>query len=464
MDHVVGIQYTSSYSPTKRITFPEGDFNGLPAHVWPKNASRDDNGVVSIAGVSLPELAEEFGTPLFVVDEDDFRSRCRDLARAYQGPERVHYASKAFLTREIARWVAQEGLSLDVASYGELRVAQAADFPAGRITAHGNNKSAQYLQACVSAGVEHVVLDSFQEIASLGAEAERQGKVQPVLVRVTPGVDAHTHEFIATSHEDQKFGFSLASGAAKQAAEQAFHHPWLDLRGLHCHVGSQVFDAEGFSLAAKRLMRLQNTLQEELDTRLPVLDLGGGYGIAYTENDTPLDVQAVAADLIARVKAEADRLGLEAPTIMVEPGRAIAGPSTVTVYEVGTIKDVHVTDDLTRRYIAVDGGMSDNIRPALYQAEYDARVVSRLCEGELCDSRVVGSHCESGDILIADQRYPEDIRPGDLLALAATGAYCFAMASRYNMFTRPAVVSVKDGKARLMVRRETIEDFLAMEA
>ncbi|AZA11213.1 diaminopimelate decarboxylase [Corynebacterium gerontici] len=463
MDHVVGIQYTSSYSPTKRVTFAEGDFNGLPAHVWPKNASRDDSGVVSIAGVSLPELAEEFGTPLFVVDEDDFRSRCRALARAYGAPERVHYASKAFLTRAIARWVAEEGLSLDVASYGELRVALAADFPAERITAHGNNKQAEYLQLCVESGVEHVVLDSFQEIEELAVEAERQGKVQPVLVRVTPGVDAHTHEFIATSHEDQKFGFSLATGAAFKAALEAHEHPSLNLRGLHCHVGSQVFDADGFSLAAERLMGLLSKLQQELGTKLPVLDLGGGYGIAYTENDTPLDVEKVAKDLISRVRAQAEVLGIEAPEIMVEPGRAIAGPSTVTVYEVGTIKDVNVTDEHTRRYIAVNGGMSDNIRPALYQAEYDARVVSRLCDGEVTDTRVVGSHCESGDILIADERFPNDIRPGDLLALAATGAYCFAMTSRYNMFSRPAVVSVNDGEARLMVRRETIEDFLALE-
>lgn len=288
------------------------------------------------------------------------------------------------------------------------------------------------------------------------------------MIRVKPGIEAHTHEAIATSHEDQKFGFSLASGSAFAAARAAINAENLKLVGLHCHVGSQVFDAEGFSVAAERVLGLLSRIHEELDPAaaagVNVLDLGGGYGIAYTVAEEALDVQAIATDLRAKVIGHAEALGIDAPKIMAEPGRAVVGPSTVTVYEVGTIKDVHVDDDQTRRYISVDGGMSDNIRPALYDSEYDARVVSRFVDGEPTSSRVVGAHCESGDILIRDQQYPADIKPGDLLALAATGAYCYAMSSNYNQFTRPAVVAVRAGQTKLMLRRETIADLMSLEA
>lgn len=442
------------------------DFNDLPAHVWPRTARREEDGVVTIGGVPLPDLAEEFGTPLFVVDEDDFRSRCRDMADAF-GADNVHYASKAFLTRTIARWVDEEGLSLDVASQNELGIALAADFPAERITVHGNNKSAAFLQACVDNSVGAVVLDNATELEMLDLIAAKSGKTQCVLVRVKPGVEAHTHEMIATAHEDQKFGFSLASGSAKDAALAAQKAENLELIGLHCHVGSQVFDANGFKLAAERVLGLVSELHDEVGASLfdtfTVLDLGGGYGIAYTADEAPLDVATVAADLITTVGKFAAELGQPTPTVMVEPGRAIAGPSTVTMYEVGMIKDVHVTDTQTRRYVAVDGGMSDNIRPALYQAKYDGRVVNRFVDGETTDTRIVGSHCESGDILIDNEQYPDDIEQGDLLALAATGAYCYAMSSRYNQFGRPAVVSVRGGRAKLMLRRETLDDILSLE-
>ncbi|MDK8768823.1 diaminopimelate decarboxylase [Corynebacterium freneyi] len=438
-------------------------FNGLPAHVWPRNASRGDDGVVSIAGVKLTDVAERFGTPVMVVDEDDFRSRCRDMAAAFGGPERVHYASKAFLTRTVARWVDEEGLSLDVASLNELRIALMADFPAERITAHGNNKDDEFLRACVVEGVGHVVLDSDQELERLEVIAGEEGRAQRVMVRVKPGIEAHTHEFIATSHEDQKFGFSLASGSAYRAAEAAVKAEHLDLVGLHCHVGSQVFDARGFTAAADRVLELYSRIHDELGVVLPELDLGGGYGIAYTEDEEPLDVDAVARELLAAVARTAAELGIDAPTVLVEPGRAIAGPGTVTVYEVGTVKDVTVAEGVTRRYLSVDGGMSDNIRPALYGSLYDARLVSRMAEGRPTATRIVGSHCESGDILIRDAEYPDDIRRGDLVAMAATGAYAYAMASRYNAFSRPAVVSVRDGVVTPMMRRETIQDFLALE-
>lgn len=435
------------------------EFNDLPAHVWPKNARRESDGSVSIAGVNLADLAGEYGTPLFVVDEDDFRSRCQAMAAAF-GAENVHYAAKAFLTKAIARWVNDEGLHLDVASLGELQVALATGFPAARITAHGNNKTVSYLDKIVTEGVGTVVLDAPGEIGLLDERAARAGVTQRVMVRVKPGIEAHTHEMIATAHEDQKFGFSLTSGSAYAACEKALDAEHLDLVGLHCHVGSQVFDAEGFSQAAERVLSLFVELHEKRHVTLTTLDLGGGFGIAYTAHSHPLNVDDVAQNLIARVERRCEKLGLDVPRIMVEPGRSIAGPTTVTVYEVGQVKDVHVTDRQTRRYIAVDGGMSDNLRPALYQAEYDLRLVNREASGTPIPTRVVGSHCESGDILITNEAYPDDIATGDLVATAATGAYCYAMSSRYNMMLRPAVVSVKDGKASLMVKRETIEDVL----
>ena len=438
-------------------------FNQLPAHVWPRNAARTDDGVITIAGVALPEIAAQYGTPVMVVDEDDFRSRCRDMAEAFGSPRNVHYASKAFLTRHIARWVDEEGLALDVASENELRIALAADFPPERITVHGNNKSESFLRLCLESKVGHVVIDSRQELTELEALAKEVGQVQDVFVRAKPGVDAHTHEFIATSHEDQKFGLSLASGTAYEAAVAAINSPHLELTGLHCHVGSQVFDAEGFKLAAERVLGLYAQIWKEQNVALKYLDLGGGYGIAYTDDEAPLDVAAVARDLLREVQDVADDLGIEAPTVVVEPGRAIAGPSTVTVYRVGVVKDVHTSYTATRRYIAVDGGMSDNIRPALYASLYDARVANRLTHGTPVQTRLVGSHCESGDILVEDGNWPDDIAADDLIALAATGAYCYSMSSNYNSFGRPAVVAVRDGEIYPMIRRETVEDILARE-
>lgn len=442
----------------------QADFNALPAHVWPRNAARDHKGNITIAGVRLSDIAAEFGTPTMIVDEADFRARCQEMAAAFGEPRLVHYASKAFITSEIVRWVADEGLGLDVASLGELEIALHAGFPAADIAAHGNNKSDAYLRRIVSAGVGQVILDAPSEIPRLAAIAAEAGVVQEVMVRVTPGVEAHTHEFIATSHEDQKFGFSLATGAAFAAASDCIASEHLRLVGLHCHVGSQVFDAEGFSVAAQRVLGLYKQIHKELGVTLDYLDLGGGYGIAYLAEETALDVATVAQDLLQAVADCAQELGIEPPQVMVEPGRAIAGPSTVTLYTLGTLKDVQVTDQQQRRYLAVDGGMSDNIRPALYGSSYDVRVANRTVSGAPVATRVVGSHCESGDILVQDAWYPDDIAEGDLLAFAATGAYCYSMSSRYNMLLRPAIVQVKAGEARLMVRRETMDDYFRLEA
>ena len=367
MDPVTAQQPT----PLRRRTATTEEFNLIPAHVFPRTARRAESGEVMIGGVSLPELAATHGTPSFVMDEADFRSRCREMAEAFGGGERVHYASKAFISTAVCRWVAEEGLSLDVASLGELRIALHADFPAERITVHGNNKNEEFLRAAVEAGVELIVIDSLQEVAELSRVARELDTTQDVLVRVTPGVHVDTHEFIATSHEDQKFGFSLASGKAKQAAEECLAADGLVLRGLHCHVGSQVFDADGFVLAAERLLGLWKQLlaHDATGEDFNVLDLGGGYGIAYTPDQEALDVASVARNLRAKVAEAAEEAGVPTPIVNVEPGRAIAGPAMVTIYRVGTVKDVETSDHTVRRYISVDGGMSDNIRPALYQAE-----------------------------------------------------------------------------------------------
>jgi len=439
----------------------------LAPNVWPRSTVRGDDGVVTIAGVPLTDIAAEFGTPIFVIDEDDFRARCRDIAEAFGGGDNVHYAAKAFLCSEVARWVAEEGLSLDVATGGELAVALHADFPPERITLHGNNKSVDELTKAVKAGIGHVVLDSMIEIERLDEIAGAAGVVQDVLVRVTVGVEAHTHEFISTAHEDQKFGLSLASGAAMDAVRRVFAADNLRLVGLHSHIGSQIFDVDGFELAAHRVIGLLRDVVAEFGvdktSQLETVDLGGGLGISYLPQDDPPPITDLAAKLGAIVRNESAAVGLPAPRLVVEPGRAIAGPGTITLYQVGTVKDVDIASDRHRRYISVDGGMSDNIRTSLYGAEYDVRLVSRVSEMPATLSRVVGKHCETGDIVVKDAWLSDDVAPGDLLGVAATGAYCYSMSSRYNLIGRPAVVAVRNGRTRLILRRETVDDLLSLE-
>ena len=443
------------------------DVAALAPKVWPRNAVRDDAGVLTIGGVSVADIAAEYGTPVFVVDEDDFRSRCREIAAAFGGGDHVRYAAKAFLCAEIARWVDEEGLSLDVASGGELAVALHAGFPANRIALHGNNKSIAELTAAVQAGIEHVVVDSMTEIERLDAIAGDAGVVQDVLIRVTVGVEAHTHEFISTAHEDQKFGLSLASGAAMAAVRRVFETDHLRLVGLHSHIGSQIFDVAGFELAAHRVIGLLRDVVAEFGVdktaQMSIVDLGGGLGISYLPSDDPPPMEDLAAKIGAIVENESAAVGLPAPRLVVEPGRAIAGPGTVTIYEVGTVKDVAIAADRQRRYVSVDGGMSDNIRTSLYGAEYDVRLLSRTTDEAPVLSRVVGKHCESGDIVVRDAWLPGDVTPGDLLGVAATGAYCYSMSSRYNLIGRPAVVAVRDGQTRLILRRETVDDLLSLE-
>jgi diaminopimelate decarboxylase len=434
------------------------DLNVLAPQVWPHSARRVD-GVLTVGGLDVRDLAAEFGTPLYVLDEEDFRSRARDYQAAFHDGT-VHYAGKAFLSGAIVRWLAEEGLGLDVCSGGEMALALAAGFPAERMTLHGNNKSAGELVRALEAGIGHIVVDSYEEIARLGFHAERLGKRPKVMIRVTTGVEAHTHEFIATAHDDQKFGFSRNSGAALEAARRILALPQLELVGLHSHIGSQIFDTDGFEVAAHRVAELLVAIRDEHGVVLPELDLGGGFGIAYLDSEEPVDAKLLADNMRRIVAKECQSYGLPVPKLTVEPGRAIVGPGGITIYEVGTIKDV----EGLRTYVSVDGGMSDNLRTALYGAEYTCALVSRESPATPMLSRLVGKHCESGDIVVRDLWLPEDIAPGDLVAVAATGAYCRSMASNYNFVPRPAVVSVRDGQARVIVRRETEDDLLRLDA
>ncbi|WP_106397711.1 diaminopimelate decarboxylase [Actinocorallia populi] len=437
---------------------PPADLNALAPVVWPRTARRVE-GALQVGGVDVRDLAREFGTPLYVLDEEDVRQRAREYAAAFSDGS-VHYAGKAFLCGALVRWLAEEGLGLDVCSGGELALALAAGFPPEKITLHGNNKSVGELVAALEAGVGHIVVDSFEEIARLGYHAERLGVRPKVMIRVTTGVEAHTHEFIATAHDDQKFGLSRNSGAALEAARRVLALPSLELVGLHSHIGSQIFETDGFEIAAHRVAELLVAIRDEHGVVLPELDLGGGFGIAYLPGDDPIDAKLIADNMRRIVAKECGSYGLPVPRLTVEPGRAIIGPGGITLYEVGTIKDV----EGIRTYVSVDGGMSDNLRTALYGAEYTAGLVSRESEAAPMLSRVVGKHCESGDIVVRDLWLPEDIAAGDLVAVAATGAYCRSMASNYNYLTKPAVVAVRNGEARVIVRRETVDDLLRLDA
>ncbi|TNY36984.1 diaminopimelate decarboxylase [Thermomonospora catenispora] len=437
---------------------PPEDLNHLDPRIWPRSARRE-NGVMTIGGVDVRDLAAEFGTPLYVYDEEDVRQRAREYAAAFHDGS-VHYAGKAFLCTALVRWLEEEGLGLDVCTGGELAVALAAGFPTEKITLHGSNKSVAELSRALDVGVGRIVVDSFEEIARLGHLAQEKGVRPKVMVRVTTGVEAHTHEFIATAHDDQKFGFSRTSGAALEAVRRVLALEQLELVGLHSHIGSQIFDTDGFEVAAHRLAELLVAIRDEHGVQLPELDLGGGYGIAYVPGDEPHDPKEIADGLRRIVTRECRAYGLAVPRITVEPGRAIVGPGGVTLYEVGTVKDV----EGLRTYVSVDGGMSDNLRTALYGAEYTAVLASRTSTAGPMLSRLVGKHCESGDIVVRDLWLPQDLAPGDVVAVAATGAYCRSMSSNYNFVPRPAVVAVRDGRARVLIRRETEDDLLRLDA
>jgi diaminopimelate decarboxylase len=437
----------------------------VESNVWPMHASRDARGALSIAGVDCRDLVAEFGSPLYVLDEEQVRLTARRYREAYEaaGAGIVYYAAKAFLATAIARWVHEEGLGLDVASAGELEVAVRAGVPGDRIIMHGNNKSMADVERAIEVGVGRIVIDSFEEIVRIADAASRAGIVQPVMVRVTVGVEAHTHDFISTAHEDQKFGLSVASGDALEAVRRIIKLPSLNFLGLHSHIGSQIFDAQGFEVAAERIVSLAKRVWDDLGTEVSHLNLGGGMGIAYLPDDDPLDIPVMAALIGDIVAKECANVGIPLPVLAFEPGRAIVGPAGITVYEVGTVKEVTLEGGGSRAYIAVDGGMSDNIRTALYGAEYSVALASRDSSAATRLSRVVGKHCESGDIVVRDTMLPDDIVASDLIAVAATGAYCRSMASNYNHLPKPAVVSVRDGKASVVLRRESMDDLLRLD-
>jgi diaminopimelate decarboxylase len=446
------------------------DVNALVPQLWPRNVARAADGVLRVAGVGVDEIADHYGTPAYVVDEDDFRSRARDFKRAFQSAfaalgarAEVFYAGKAFMNTAVVRWIAAEGLGIDVCTGGELAVTLRAGFSPERIGMHGNNKSEAELARALRAGVGRIIADSFVEIDRLSRLAQDIGVQPKVMLRVTVGVEAHTHEYIATAHEDQKFGFSLAGGSASDAVRAVLAEPSLELIGLHSHIGSQIFDTAAFEIATRRTLGLHAQIRGEHGLELPEVGLGGGFGMAYTTEDDPQPPNQLAGELAAIVGTECQTLGISIPRVSVEPGRAIAGPSTFTLYEVGTVKPVELDAGATRTYVAVDGGMSDNIRPALYGADYSCTLASRQSDAPPVLSRVVGKHCESGDIVVKDEFLPADVRPGDLLAVPGTGAYARSMASTYNHTPRPPVVAVRDGRGRLIVRRETEDDLLRLD-
>lgn len=449
------------------------DPNDLAPGVWPTDASRDATGELVIGGVAASALARDYGTPLYVLDESEVRAhavRARaafTAAAARHGVQaRVYYAGKAFLSTEVVRWVTDAGLAVDVASGGELAVALAAGADPARIGVHGNNKSVAELERAVAVGVGSIVLDSFQEIERLATVAAAAGVVQPVLIRVNSGVHAETHEFLATAHEDQKFGFTLADAAL--AAARVREADGLELIGLHCHIGSQIFGAAGFAESAARIVGLYASLLGDAAADaagdLRMLNLGGGFGIAYTRADHPTAIEDLADGIVDAVAAECAARGIRMPTLAFEPGRSIVGQAGITLYTVGTTKPVALDEGLERLYVSVDGGMSDNARPALYGAQYSARLASRVSDAAPQLVRIVGKHCESGDIVVDAEYLPADVTPGDLVAVPATGAYCFSLASNYNYLPRPAVVAVRDGRSRVIVRGETIDDLLARDA
>ena len=443
--------------------------------LWPWSASRED-GVLRVGGVDLTSVAADFGTPTFVLDVEAMRGRARVWASAMaeefwdgygmNGGD-AFYAGKAFLSADVARLVAAEGLGIDTASLGELSLALRAGVDPDRIGLHGNNKSDAEIRLALKAGIHRIFIDSMDEVHQIERIAADLGVVAPVMVRLKSGIHAGGNEYIATAHEDQKFGLSLATGQAYEAVAAIKDAAHLDFRGLHSHIGSQIFGTEAFAEAARIVIDFAALLKVELGLDVPAIDLGGGVGIAYTGQDPiPTSPVEVARALATVVRERCAHHGLPIPHVSVEPGRSIAGPSMVMLYRVGVVKDISLEDGGVRRYVAIDGGMSDNIRPVLYDAAYTATLANRdpAQASSLARCRIVGKHCESGDIIIRDVDLPADIAGGDLLAVPAVGAYGYSMASNYNMLTKPGVLAVEDGSARWFIRPQTVDHLLALDA
>jgi diaminopimelate decarboxylase len=441
------------------------DANAIDGKIWPASFKRDASGDIRVGGLPVGQLVAEYGTPLMVIDQDDFLRRARQVKNAFdseakkiQTSAKVYYASKSLLTTEVVRWVAASGLNIDVCSGGELALALAGGIDPSRIGLHGNNKSLYEIGRAVTAGVGAIVIDSEIEIERIASISGAQDKVQNVRIRVNSGVHAYTHEYLATSREDQKFGIAISD--VPELVAKIRSHSHLNFLGLHSHIGSQIFSVEGFIESVRRLLPLHKQLLES--GSVPELNLGGGFGINYTAADNASEIEVFAAAISSEVAKQCQELGVAVPVLCFEPGRVISGPAGVTIYNVGTIKDVQLSSGY-RKYVSIDGGMSDNARPSLYSADYIAVLASRSSAVEPVISRVVGKHCESGDIVVRDCYLPADINPNDLLAVAATGAYCHSLASNYNYLPRPAMIAVSEGKVKLLMRAETEADMLSRD-
>ncbi|AEP87188.1 diaminopimelate decarboxylase [Bacillus spizizenii] len=422
---------------------------------------QNQHGHLEIGGVDALYLAEKYGTPLYVYDVALIRERAKSFKQAFITAglkAQVAYASKAFSSVAMIQLAEEEGLSLDVVSGGELYTAVAAGFPAERIHFHGNNKSREELRMALEHRIGCIVVDNFYEISLLEDLCEETGHSIDVLLRITPGVEAHTHDYITTGQEDSKFGFDLHNGQTERAIEQVLQSEHIQLLGVHCHIGSQIFDTAGFVLAAEKIFKKLDEWRESYTFVSKVLNLGGGFGIRYTEDDEPLHATEYVEKIIEAVKENAARYGFNIPEIWIEPGRSLVGDAGTTLYTVGSQKEVPGV----RQYVAVDGGMNDNIRPALYQAKYEAATANRIGEAHDKTVSIAGKCCESGDMLIWDIDLPE-VKEGDLLAVFCTGAYGYSMANNYNRIPRPAVVFVENGEDHLVVKRETYEDIVKLD-
>lgn len=421
----------------------------------------NNKGHLEIGGVDTIELAHQYGTPLYVYDVALIRERARGFRTTFKNmgvKAQVAYASKAFSSVAMFQLVKEEGLSLDVVSGGELFTALVADFPVERIHFHGNNKSREELEMAVKSKIGCVVVDNFLELELLQEICEKNEYIMPILLRVTPGIEAHTHDYILTGQEDSKFGFDLQSGQAKKAMELTQKAEHLDLLGIHCHIGSQIFETTGFKMAAEKLFDTLKVWKEESGFEARVVNLGGGFGIRYTEEDNPIPVSRYVEEIIGDVQSHVKELEMQMPEIWIEPGRSLVGDAGTTIYSVGSKKEI----PNIRQYLAIDGGMSDNIRPALYQAKYEAVLANRVNDIPEETVSIAGKCCESGDMLIWDLPLPK-ANHEDFLAVFCTGAYGYSMANNYNRITRPAVVFVEDGEAQLVIKRESFEDLVRLD-
>ncbi|WP_238882243.1 diaminopimelate decarboxylase [Clostridium sp. YIM B02551] len=420
-----------------------------------------ENNQLYIGGVEASILAKEYGTPVYVVDEELVRNNCRDYYKSFQcseGGNRVAYAGKAFLTLEMCRIIRDEGLYLDVVSGGELFTALKAEYPAEKIYFHGNNKTIDEIKMGISNGVGRFVVDNLYELEILDSIAKEYGVVQKIYLRITPGIEAHTHEYIKTGQIDSKFGFAPVGDLIFEAIKAASSYKNIELSGLHCHIGSQIFEIEPYEDATEIMLNLLFKVQKELGIKIPELDLGGGFGVYYNEGDEPRETKEYCKAILDKAEVVCKKLGMEIPTLSIEPGRSIIANAGTTLYTIGSIKDIPEV----RKYVSVDGGMTDNIRPALYRAEYNCLVVNRLGEEQYEEVTIAGKCCESGDILINDISIPK-VESGDILAVFSTGAYGYSMANNYNKIPRPAVIMVSEGKARVICKRESYEDILRNE-